>query len=156
MRTSGKLQIDPGTLDAGNGGAEIEIVVPYTERALTAAVLQRASVLTAGLNASIRLVAIHAVPYPLPFHCPAAEHAHLVERLVDLASRCPSSVAPEVVLARYRDAGFRHVLKPASIVLIGARKRFWPTREEKLARALARDGHMVVLVHLEEKETRNA
>ena len=86
MRTSGKLQIDPGTLDAGNGGAEIEIVVPYTERALTAAVLQRASVLTAGLNASIRLVAIHAVPYPLPFHCRAAEHAHLepFRRLAEL------------------------------------------------------------------------
>jgi hypothetical protein len=156
MHTSGKLRIDPGTLEAGGAGAEIEIVVPYTERTLTAAVLQRATVLTAGLTAAIRLVAVHAIPYPQPFHCPAALHAHLVEQLVDLASRCPVAVDPKVVLARYRDEGFRHVLKPASIVLIGSRKRFWPTREEKLARALARDGHMVALVHLEEKETRNA
>jgi len=156
MHTSGKLRIDPGTLEAGGAGAEIEIVVPYTERTLTAAVLQRATVLTAGLTAAIRLVAVHAIPYPQPFHCPAALHAHLVEQLVDLASRCPLAVEPQVVLARYRDDGFRHVLKPASIVLVGSRKRFWPTREEKLARALARDGHMVVLVHLEEKETRNA
>jgi hypothetical protein len=69
--------------------------------------------------------------------------------LVDLASRCPLSVDPQVVLARYRDDGFRHVLKPASIVLVGARKRFWPTREEKLARSLARDGHQVALLYLE-------
>jgi hypothetical protein len=156
MNAFEKLRIDPGTLDTGSAGAELEIVVPFTERALTEAVLKRASVLTAGLKATIRLVAVHAIPYPQPFHCPTALHAHLVEQLVDLASRCPVAVDPKVVLARYRDEGFRHVLKPASIVLIGSRKRFWPTREEKLARALARDGHMVALVHLEEKETRNA
>jgi hypothetical protein len=148
--------MDPGTLDFGGAGAEIEVVVPYNERALTEAVLRRAAVLTAGLKAAIRLVAVHAIPYPLPFHCPTALHAHLVEQLVDLASRCPSSVDPQVVLARYRDDGFRHVLKPASIVLIGTRKRPWPTREEKLARSLARDGHQVALLHIEEKEERNA
>ncbi|HMD70219.1 MAG TPA: hypothetical protein VKF41_02690 [Bryobacteraceae bacterium] len=158
MHTSGQLRIDPGTLEFGSAGAEIEIVVPYTERALTEAALKRVTVLTAGLNAAIRLVAVHAIPYPQPFHCPAALHAHLVEQLVDLASRCPLAVDPQVVLARYRDDGFRHVLKPASIVLIGARKRLFPTREEKLARALARDGHQVVLLHIEEeeKEARNA
>jgi hypothetical protein len=156
MHTSGKLRIDPGTLETGRAGGEIEIVVPYTERALAEAVLHRATVLTAGLTAAVRLVAVHAIPYPQPFHCPAALHAHLVEQLVDLASRCPLSVDPHVVLARYRDDGFRHVLKPASIVLIGVRKRLWPTREEKLARALARDGHQVVLLHIEDKETRNA
>jgi hypothetical protein len=149
MQASGKLRIDPKNLETGGAGAEIEIVVPYTERALTEAVLKRATVLAAGLKAAIRLVAVHAIPYPQPFHCPTALHAHLVEQLVDLASRCPLSVDPQVVLARYRDDGFRHVLKPASIVLVGARKRFWPTREEKLARSLARDGHQVALLYLE-------
>jgi hypothetical protein len=150
MEASGKLWIDPGNLETGGAGAEIEIVVPYTEWALADAVLKRAMALTAGLKATVRLVAVHAIPYPLPFHCPTALHAHLVEQLVDLASRCPLAVDPQVVLARYRDDGFRHVLKPASIVLIGVRKRFWPTREEKLARALARDGHQVALLYLEE------
>lgn len=147
MHTSGKLRIDPVDLDTRSTGAEIEIVVPFTERALAEATLKRATALAAGLKAAIRLVAVHAIPYPQPFHCPAALHAHLVEQLVDLASRCPLSVDPQVVLARYRDDGFRHVLKPASIVLIGARKRLWRTREEKLARALARDGHTVAVVH---------
>lgn len=149
MHASERLRIDPGNLETGGAGAEIEIVVPYTERALTQAALKRATALAAGLKAAIRLVAVHAIPYPLPFHCPTAQHAHLVEQLVDLASRCPLSVDPQVVLARYRDDGFRHVLKPASIVMIGTRKRLWPTREEKLARSLARDGHQVALLYLE-------
>jgi hypothetical protein len=149
MRTSGKLRIDPGTLETVAPGADIEIVVPYTEWALAEGVLKRAAVLTAGLKATIRLIAVHALPYPLPFHCPASAHAHLVEQLVDLASRSPVRVEPQVVLARYHEDGFRHVLKPASVVLIGAHKRLWPTREEKLARTLARDGHQVALLYID-------
>jgi len=156
MNALGEAWIDPGNLKTGTAGAEIEIVVPYTDWALAESVLQRAAVLAAGLKAAIRLVAVHAVPYPLPFPGPVAEHAYLVERLTDLAKRCPVPVDPLVVLARYPDDGFRHVLKPASIVLIGSRKRLWPTREKKLARSLARDGHQVVLLHLQEKEARNA
>ena len=46
-----------------------------------AAVLERAIALSAGLNARVSLVAVHAVPYPLDFGCPASTHAFLVERL---------------------------------------------------------------------------
>jgi hypothetical protein len=105
--------------------------------------------LTAGLNARLTLVAVHTVPYAEPYGCPAAVHAHLVEQLVDLASRCPLPVNPQVVLARGRTEGFAYVLKPESIVLLGARKHWWRTEEERLARSLARDGHKVVLLHVE-------
>ena len=103
MHTSGKLQIDPGTLESAGPGEEIEIVVPYTEWSLGEAVLKRAALLTAGLNATIRLIAVHSLPYPLPFRCPASVHAQLVEQLVDLASRSPLRVDAQVVLARYQD-----------------------------------------------------
>jgi hypothetical protein len=39
----------------------------------------------------------------------------------------------------------RQVLKPDSVVIVGGRKRWWPTREQKLATALRRDGHRVIL-----------
>ena len=149
MHTSGKLRIDPGTLETNGPGEEIEIVVPYTEWSLAEAVLKRAVLLTAGLNATIRLVAVHTLPYPLPFRCSASVHAYLVEQLVDLASGSPVSVDPQVVLARYQDEGFRHVLKPQSTVLIGTRKHFWRTREENLARTLAREGHQVALLYVD-------
>ena len=149
METRGHLEIDPGALNANRAGEEVlEVVVPYTEWSLTDAVLKRAVVLTAGLNARLTLVAVHTVPYPCQFGCPTAVHAHLVEQLVDLASRCPLPVQPHVVLARSREEGFRHLLHPRSTVLVGSRKRWWRTSEEGLARTLARDGHRVALLHI--------
>lgn len=148
MNTRGELRIDPGNLQAESACEQMEIVIPYTEWALTNVLLKRASELTAGLNAKVTLVAVHTVPYPAAFHCPASIHAHLVEQLVDLASRCPLSVTPQVVLARGRDEGFQFVLRPEAMVLVGSRKRPWRTAEERLARTLARDGHKVVLVHI--------
>jgi hypothetical protein len=149
METRDRLRIDPGSLEADGYAGELDVVVPYTEWSVTDALLKRAVALTAGLNARLTLVAVHTVPYPATFECPAAVHAYLVEQLVDLASRCPVPVNPQVVLARGRTEGFAYVLKPESIVLLGARKHWWRTREEKLARSLARDGHKVVLLHIE-------
>jgi hypothetical protein len=149
MRTSGGLRIDPVVLEGGESLQEIEIVVPYTEWSLANAVLRRTESLTAGLNPTIRLVAVHSVPYPLPFGCPSTIHAHLVEQLVELASHCPFHVDAQVVLARYQDEGLRHMLKPQSIVMIGTRKQLWRTREERLARNLAHEGYRVALLHIE-------
>jgi hypothetical protein len=114
MDTRGVLRIDLGSLDVDGAAGEIEIVVLYTEWAVTRAVLERVVGLTAGLNVAITLVAVHTIPYPATFECPTAVHAHLVEQLVDLASNCPLSVHPQVVLARSREEGFRHVLRPES------------------------------------------
>jgi hypothetical protein len=149
METRDRLRIDPGSLETDGYVEELDVVVPYTEWSVTDALLKRAVALTAGLNARLTLVAVHTVPYPASFGCPSAVHAYLVEQLVDLASRCPLPVNPQVVLARGRTEGFAYVLKPESIVLLGARKHWWRTEEEKLARSLARDGHKVVLLHVE-------
>jgi hypothetical protein len=148
MRTLGHLQIDPGALESA-GNMEMEIVVPYTEWSLTSAALQRAVMLSAGLNVRIHLVAVHTTPYAAGVGCPALVHAHLVDQLIDLAGSCPIPVNPQVVLARDWDDGFRYVMKPESTVLIGTRRHLWRTQEEKLAQALAREGHQVILLHID-------
>jgi hypothetical protein len=148
MRTLGQLHINPASLET-NGSSELEIVVPFTEWSVTRAVLGRAVALAAGLNARIQLVAVHTTPYPGPVGCPALVHAHLVEQLIDLAGMCPIPVNPQVVMARYWDEGFRYAMKPRSTVLIGSRRHLWRTHEEKLAQALAREGHQVALLHIE-------
>lgn len=149
MQTHGELRIDPPSIETGGQCGSIEIVVPFTEWAVTEAVMRRAAAFTARLNARLMLVAVHTVPYPMSFGCPALVHAHLVDQLIDLASRCPLPVDPQVVLARSCAEGFRHALKPESTVLLGTRRRLWKTSEERLAAALARDGHHVALVHVE-------
>jgi hypothetical protein len=148
MQTRGELRIDPGTLAATEPVDELEVVVPYTQPAVTDAVLKRAASLTAGLNVRLKLIAVHAVPFPADFECPASVHAHLVEQLSDLASRCPFPVDAQVVLARSQEEGLRYMLKPESTVLVGVRKHFWRTSEERLAKALVVDGHKVALIHV--------
>jgi len=152
MRTQGLLNIDPGILEAVPGQSQLEVVVPYTEWAVTRAVLDRVAALAAGLNFKVRLVAVHSIPYAASFGCPASVHAHLVEQLVELASLCCFTVEPQVVLARGWEDGFRYALPPESTVLVGTRKHFWRTREEGLARDLAGGGHRVALIHVHETD----
>ncbi|MBZ5728062.1 MAG: hypothetical protein LAP87_24120 [Acidobacteriia bacterium] len=148
MNAIREYRIDPEELDGDGAGAELEVVVPYTDPTVTAAVLERVQELTAGLRARVSLMAVQALPYPLPFVCPTAVHAYLAGQLTELAGHCALPVTPQVVLARDRQEGFRHALKPASTVVVGTRRRFFRSMEEKLARSLARDGHNVVLVHV--------
>jgi hypothetical protein len=148
METRGEFRIDPGSLTEGGAEGELEVVIPYTGPSTTAAALESAATLTAGLNAQVLLIAVHTLPYPLPFVCPALVHAYLVEQLTELASQSRLPIHPQVVLSRDRDEGFRYALKPGSTVLVAAHRHFWRTQEEKLARSLARDGHKVALVHI--------
>ncbi|HXB73075.1 MAG TPA: hypothetical protein VNY05_32865 [Candidatus Acidoferrales bacterium] len=148
MNTRGELLIDPGTLVPETAVEEMEVVVPYTEWAITDALLKRAAALTAGLNVRLTLVAVHTIPYPADFPGPASVHAHLVEQLQNLAGRCTLPVQAQVVMARSREEGFRYILRPDSMVLLGTRKRLWPTSEERLAKMFVADGHKVALVHV--------
>ena len=148
MHTLGQLRIDPGSIVTQGANAEIELAIPYTEASLTGAVLERAKALATGLNARISLVAVHAAPYPLEIGCPSSTHAFLVERLIELANRCDLPVTAEVVMARSHEEGFRYALHRTATVLVGSRKRLWRTAEERLARALVRDGRQVILMHV--------
>jgi hypothetical protein len=148
METRGELTIDPGTLAPAAFTGEIELVVPYTGLAATRSLLQRIQTLTAGLQARIKLVAIHTIPYPATFDCPTTMHAFLVDQLMELADECSLPVDPQLVLARSREEGFRFALKSESTILIGSRRHFWRTPEERMARMLVADGHKVALLHI--------
>ena len=153
MQSRGELRIDPGQLGTDAFSGELELVVPYTDLELARTLLRKAAALTAGLQARISLVAVHAVPFPADFRCPMSTHTFLVDQLLDLAAECPLPVNPQVVLARSREEGFRYALRPGSTVLVGSHRRLWRTSEERLARALVADGHKVALLHIEKGET---
>lgn len=139
----------PPAAGAPGQPASIEIVVPYTEFSLAVAAMERVSAFGARLSVQIRLVAVHTVPYPARFECPAAVHANLVEQLIQLASRSPVSVCPQVVLARNRMEGFQSVMRPESTVVMASRRRPWRTPEERLAAAFTAQNHNVALFYLE-------
>jgi hypothetical protein len=149
MKPQGTIRIDPPEIESFSHREAIEIVIPYTEWSLGLAAMDRAAVLAAKLSAAVRLIAVHTVPYPMQFGCPALVHAYLVEQLVDLASRSSLTVHPQVILARSRGEGFRAAMQPESTVLLGARRRFWRTPEDRLAAMLAGEGHKVALIYVE-------
>ncbi len=132
-----------------DAAAAIEIVVPYTSPQITAQVVEGAAGLSAGLNVILKIVAVHVVPYPAELRCPAAMAQHLTARLAELAGRTNLPACTQIVVSRDRDEGFRQILPPGSAVLLGSRKRFWRTREEKLARSLSRQGHQVSLIRFD-------
>jgi hypothetical protein len=148
MQTRGELRMEPGALETASR-AEIELVIPFTLPAVTRAVVERAAALTHGLNARILLVAVHAAPHPAAYGFPTSTHAFLVERLLELSEACPLPVSAQVVLAPSRQEGLEFALHPGSTVLLGSRRRFWRTAEERLGRALAAAGHNVALVYIE-------
>jgi hypothetical protein len=150
MQSRGELRIDPGQLGTDAFSGELELVVPYTDPYLARVLLRKAAALTAGLQASISLVAVHAVPFPADFHCATAAHTFLVDQLMELAAECPLPVKPQVVLARSREEGLRYALRPESTVLVGTHRHLWRTSEERLAHMLASDGHKVALLYIEQ------
>jgi len=131
-----------------SGDRRIDIKVIYTGRAATAAALAAARSMARGLGALITILAVQVVPYPLPLTDPPVPIALFTERVLESITGDleDEEVVAEVHLCRDKHFAIRQALGTASVVVIGARKHWWPTPEKVLARALRRDGRRVLLV----------
>ena len=97
------------------------------------------------LDASLKLLLPYEVPYALPLTRPAVPVEFLEGQLRALASKVPMGFAGHIYLCRDKNRTLHLILKPGSIVILGGRKRWWPTAEHRLARMLKKDGHHVIL-----------
>ena len=89
---------------------------------------------------------------------PAASSARQARRCLSIGtkigfarSREQSAVdtAIQIYLCRDRWEALFSVLKPYSLVVIGGKKRWWPTPESRLANKLRNAGHEVILTETE-------
>jgi len=122
-------------------------VIPYTTPELTEAALRHAGACT-DLNVHVSLVDIQVVPFPRPIDEPTINKEFSQRRLHDLFAKSGLPGRTDVLYTRDWLEAFRHVLEPQSLVILAAKKRWWRTREEKLARALLKAGHQVMLLHI--------
>ena len=121
------------------------IVIPYTTPDLTRAAMRHAAICV-DLDVRVALVDIQVIPFPCPFDQPPINKEFSERRLNELLKE--SGLPGRVSVLHTRDwfDAFEKVLEPGSLVILATKKRWWPTREQKLARNLVKAGHQVMVV----------
>jgi hypothetical protein len=130
--------------EAGDEESRLNIVVIFTSLDATIAALKTAGTLAEDLNARITLLVPIVVPYPLPLMRPPVPMDFQEKRFRDIAAECPAETQVQSYLCRDRLQTVKTVLRPHSLVVVGARKQWWPAREKNLARKLQDSGHQVI------------
>jgi pimeloyl-ACP methyl ester carboxylesterase len=122
------------------------VYVLYTSIDETFAALRIAGSFADALNVPLILVHYRTVPYPLAVDHPSGvspiESEEFLERLrverMDVMSR--------VYLCRDDRHAMGAALSMPSLVVVGGRRRWWPTKVQRWRRALEKAGHYVVFV----------
>src|SRR5262245_35937674 len=123
----------------------LSIVIPYTTPELTKAALRHAAVCS-DLDLHVCLVDVQVVPFPCTLYQPPVDRKFSECRLNGLLKESGLPGRAAVVYTRDWLEGFRKVLEPGSLVIVASKKRWWRTREEKLARTLTKAGHDVLFL----------
>jgi hypothetical protein len=130
-------------------GSKLDISVVFTAVDATLAALKEAGNLAGSLGARITLIVPQIVPYPLPLTSPPVLVDFNERRLRVIASNCRVETRVSIYLCRNSLETLQSVLKPHSLVVVGSRKRWWPTADKRLARKLRRLGHRVIVTERE-------
>jgi hypothetical protein len=142
-----RTQFGSGVIEQAQHEAELDLVVPFTTPELTRAALNAANRMGGGLNATLRLVKVQVVPFPLDLAQSPVYIDFLKQQLAQFHSDLP--VTGEIRLAREFDAGLLGTLGRDSVVILATPKRPWKTRNQRLAVTLRRAGHKVILMNEE-------
>jgi len=135
-----------GLAPGGKDGRGQEIIVLFTTHAGTVAALKMASQLSANLGARPKLLMLYAVPYTLPLGKRALPDGFLENRVHALQRDFPEEISTDIHLCRHPRQGLGEALPPHSLIVLGGRKRWWPTPEQRLAEFLHSGGHQVIFV----------
>jgi hypothetical protein len=124
----------------------LDIVVPYTTPRLTRLALREAEELALKLPSRIRVLRMLTVPFPLDLRQPPVALDIVREQTRQVAR---GIAAAEIVLFLTRDPEktLLKILRPASIVVIASKRRWWRTAQERLQKICEKHGHQVALVY---------
>ena len=122
----------------------LSVAVVFTSVDATVAALKRAGTLAESLGAHITLVVPQVVPYALPLTSPPVLLEFQEKRFREIAAESPVDITVRLYLCRDDMEVLKKVLRPHSLVVVGGKKRFWPTPAKRLARRLQKAGHEVI------------
>lgn len=132
----------------GRAKTRLDVSVVFTSVDATLAALRKGGELASRLHARILLLVPQIVPYPLPLTSPPILLDFNERRFRLIAEESPVETSVRLYLCRDRRDMLRGALPPHSIVVLAGPKRWWPTAESRLARALRREGHEVIFERL--------
>jgi hypothetical protein len=122
----------------------LDILVPFTSPHETLAALRAAIEFSEELRARIRVVRIQVVPYPLDPRHPQIPLSFLRSQMDALTRGL--DVDCEVRVAREFEQGLKCSIAARSITIMASKWRPWPTRVDRLAARLRKDGSPVFVV----------
>jgi hypothetical protein len=132
--------------------ARLRIYVLFTEIRETIAALKSAVALSTNLPAQIVLMVPLIVPYPLALEDPPVSLGFVCRRIGELAAAVPFEIDAYVYLCRDAEQAIRDSLGPASLVVIGSRRRWLFQKSSRIAKELRRLGHHVIRADLKQGE----
>jgi hypothetical protein len=124
--------------------ASLEVVVLHTTVSGTLEALKTAAHLAHGLSARIRILVLEVVPYPLPLNRPDVSLPYSQRHFRTLAESAAIETSVDIHLVRDPEKVLDSVLEPHSVVVMGARRTWWPSASSRMAKSLERKGHQVV------------
>ena len=127
----------------------LDVSVVFTSPDATIAALQKAGALAARLNARITLIVPQVVAFPAPLTTPPVLLDFQEMRLRAIAEASPVDVTVRIYLCRERWDALTAALKPHSLVVLASRRKWWRTREMRLATRLRKAGHEVIVTEME-------
>ena len=129
--------------------SQLNIAVVFTSVDATLAALREAGALAARLCGRITLLVPQVVPYPLPLTSPPVLIDWNERRFSVIAAESTVDTTVRLYLCRDRMETLLEVLRPHSLIVVGGRKRWWPSDEKRLVGKLRRAGHEVIFKETE-------
>jgi len=149
-----RLPDDPGSRAVAPPTPTIDtdtVYVVFTTVAETLAAVRVAAEFAKALDVPLTIVHIRTVPYATPIEAPGGIYPIETEGFVARLRREGLDVRLRVYLCRDDRRAIPFVFKPHSLITAGGHRRhWWPTRSQRLRRALEAAGHFVVFVDTSE------
>ncbi len=144
----GGLQLGSENQTGTEKNRALTVDVVYTTDVGTRSALEKALALAQDLGAHVRLVFIYVIPYTLPLANPVVSLSFLESKLSKLASGFSGEASVHIYLCRETRRALPEVFSHSSPVVLGGRRRWWPTKEQRLEKRLRKLGYQVIFEEL--------
>lgn len=128
----------------GDSGLDAHVI--YTRHAATLSALSWVSRLGCKLGVRPAVLMFYVLPISLPLAWRFVPKGFLEGRVRALKESAFVDFSIRIYLCRSSRQSLRQILKPGSLVVVGGKRRWWPTDEQRLVARLRKEGHQAFLV----------